>query len=92
MNLHQIIGDQSASKNDQKSQSRTDLDGVLPDEEDVSGLVPPLVAEEDVRVQVAGGARGVLRHPVAVVDVVGHALRRLLVQQLPAKAKRTTCG
>ena len=41
-----------------------------------------------MRVQVDGGARGVLRHPVAVVDVVGHALRRLLVQQLPARQKK----
>ena len=36
-----------------------------------------------MRVEVDGGARRVLRHPVAVVDVVGDVLRRLLVEELP---------
>ena len=40
-----------------------------------------------MRVEVDGGARGVLRHPVAVVDVVGDVLSRLLVQQLPVSER-----
>ena len=63
------------------------LHGVLAHEEDVAGLVALLVAEEDVRVEVDGGAGGVLRHAVAVVDVVGDVLRRLLVEQLPVVGK-----
>ena len=63
------------------------LHGVLAHEEDVAGLVALLVAEEDVRVEVDRGSGGVLRHAVAVVDVVGDVLRRLLVEQLPVGSK-----
>jgi hypothetical protein len=59
-----------------------DLDSVLTDEEDVSVLVADASLEEDVGVEVDGGAARVLRHPMAVVDVLGNFLRGLLVHEV----------
>ena len=59
-----------------------DLHRILSDEEDVAVFVADSALEEDVRVEVDRGAPSILRHPMAVVDVLGDLLRRLFVDQI----------